>query len=295
MSMNLPSRFFPMALVLASVAAQTPGGAGEPAPRSEIALQSLQSLTTETVFQRQPLAATQEPERDGGGTAAYQPFARIRDAQFTRDGRLVELHVENAGAADGQPPLRRVLPAKAVRWDEASKRWLTVEPNLAFAGLDEVGKPSKEPAVRKENQLLASELMRATAGGPASGRASEPAAADASEAKTKKQAPVLWFVPAEQAIAFAVMPHGSKLVPLPWSLVQIKEHGESQQLLIDTDPARLDDAPTCKDASQQPSTELRQRCYQHYGVPAPQWERKLDSEKDRKDPPKKGGSKPDDR
>jgi hypothetical protein len=91
------------------------------------------------------------------------------------------------------------------------------------------------------------------------------------------------------------MPHGSKLVPLPWSLVQIKEHGESQQLLIDTDPARLDDAPTCKDASQQPSTELRQRCYQHYGVPAPKWERKLDSEKDRKDPPKKGGSKPDDR
>src|SRR6185503_4450626 len=139
MSMNLPSRFFPMALVLASVAAQTPGGAGEPAPRSEIALQSLQSLTTETVFQRQPLAATQEPERDGGGTAAYQPFARIRDAQFTRDGRLVELHVETAGAADGQPPLRRVLPAKAVRWDEASKRWLTVEPNLAFAALDEVG------------------------------------------------------------------------------------------------------------------------------------------------------------
>ena len=292
MSMNLPSRFFPIALVLASVAAQTPGGAGEPAPRSEIALQSLQSLTIETVFQRQPLAATQEPEKDGGGTAAYQPFARIRDAQFTRDGRLVELHVETAGAADGQPPLRRVLPAKAVRWDEASKRWLTVEPNLAFAGLDEVGKPSKEPAVRKENQLLASELMLATAGG--SGHADE-AAVEASEAKTKKQAPVLWFVPAEQTIAFAVMPHGSKLVPLPWSLVQIKEQGGRLQLLIDTNAARLDDAPTCKDASQQPSAELRQRCYQHYGVPAPKWERKLDSEKDRKDPPKKGGSKPDDR
>ena len=292
MSMNLPSRFFPVALVLASVAAQTPGGAGEPAPRSEIALQSLQSLTIETVFQRQPLAATQEPEKDGGGTAAYQPFARIRDAQFTRDGRLVELHVETAGAADGQPPLRRVLPAKAVRWDEASKRWLTVEPNLAFAGLDEVSKPSKEPAVRKENQLLASELMLATAGG--SGHADE-AAVEASEAKTKKQAPVLWFVPAEQTIAFAVMPHGSKLVPLPWSLVQIKEQGGRLQLLIDTNAARLDDAPTCKDASQQPSAELRQRCYQHYGVPAPKWERKLDSEKDRKDPPKKGGSKPDDR
>jgi hypothetical protein len=292
MSMNLPSRFFPIALVLASVAAQTPGGAGEPAPRSEIALQSLQSLTIETVFQRQPLAATQEPEKDAGGTAAYQPFARIRDAQFTRDGRLVELHVETAGAADGQPPLRRVLPAKAVRWDEASKRWLTVEPNLAFAGLDEVSKPSKEAAVRKENQLLASELMLATAG--VSGHADE-AAVEASEAKTKKTAPVLWFVPAEQTIAFAVMPHGSKLVPLPWSLVQIKEQGGRLQLLIDTNAARLDDAPTCKDASQQPSAELRQRCYQHYGVPAPKWERKLDSEKDRKDPPKKGGSKPDDR
>ena len=292
MSMNLPSRFFPIALVLASVAAQTPGGAGEPAPRSEIALQSLQSLTIETVFQRQPLAATQEPEKDGGGTAAYQPFARIRDAQFTRDGRLVELHVETAGAADGQPPLRRVLPAKAVRWDEASKRWLTVEPTLAFAGLDEVSKPSKEPAVRKENQLLASELMLASPG--VSGNAGE-AAVEASEARTKKQAPVLWFVPAEQTIAFAVMPHGSKLVPLPWSLVQIKEQGGRLQLLIDTNAARLDDAPTCKDASQQPSAELRQRCYQHYGVPAPKWERKLDSEKDRKDPPKKGGSKPDDR
>jgi hypothetical protein len=292
MSMNLPSRFFPIALVLASVAAQTPGGAGEPAPRSEIALQSLQSLTIETVFQRQPLAATQEPEKDGGGTAAYQPFARIRDAQFTRDGRLVELHVETAGAADGQPPLRRVLPAKAVRWDEASKRWLTVEPNLAFAGLDEVGKPSKEPAVRKENQLLASELMLASPG--VSGNADE-AAVEASEAKTKKTAPVLWFVPAEQTIAFAVMPHGSKLVPVPWALVQIKEQGGRLQLLIDTNAARLDDAPTCKDASQQPSAELRQRCYQHYGVPAPKWERKLDGEKDRKDPPKKGGSKPDDR
>ena len=134
-----------------------------------------------------------------------------------------------------------MLPAKAVRWDEASKRWLTVEPNLAFAGLDEVSKPSKEPAVRKENQLLASELMLATASGLVSGRADE-AAVEASEAKAKKQAPVLWFVPAEQTIAFAVMPHSSKLVPLPWSLVQIKEQGGRLQLLIDTNAARLDDA-----------------------------------------------------
>ena len=294
MSMNLASRFLPTALVLASVATQTPGGAGEPAPRAEIALQSLQSLTIETVFQRQPLTATPDPEKNGG-TAAFQPFARILDARFARDGRLVEFHVENAGAADGQSPQRRVLPAKAVRWDQASKRWLTVEPNLAFAGLDEVDKATTEPAVRKENQVLASELMLASPGGLASARANEPGAADASEAKARRTAPVLWFLPAEQAIAFAVMSHGSKLVPLPWSLVQIKEQSGGLQLLIDTDPARLDDAPICKDASQQPSAELRQRCYQHYGVPAPKWERKLDGEKERKEPPKKSGAEPDDR
>jgi hypothetical protein len=297
MMLKLPSRFVPAAFVLASVAAQAPDRAGEIGQRPEIVMQSLQSLTTETVFLRQPLGAVSDQETNGGGSAAYRPFARIRDARFQRDGRLVELLVEAPEAATDQPPGHRVLPAKAVRWDDTTKRWLTVEATLAFVELAEVSKlaAGTEPVVRKENQpLLASQLMLATAGGCVSAPAKD-AAVETSATKTPKSTAMLWFVPGEQVLSFAVVPHGTKQVPVPWSKLQIEDHGGSLQLLIEAEPARLEDSPTCKDAVQQPSAELRQLSYQHYGVPSPKWELQPSAKKDRKELPEKSGGKRNDR
>ena len=108
-----PLPFASAVLAIASAAAQAPGNAAQPT-QPECSMQSLQALTSETIYQRQPLSST--PDGKGAtasGTVSDQRFARIRDARFERSGRLVEMIVEAPDEAASATAVRRVLPAEA--------------------------------------------------------------------------------------------------------------------------------------------------------------------------------------
>jgi len=297
-----PFQFAPAVLVIAGAAAQAPGSPAAPPTRHECSMQSLQALTSETIYQRQPLSSTPDGKgASASGTVSDQRFARIRDARFERTGRLVEMIVEMPDDAANSNAVRRVLPAEAATWDDATKRWITTEANLKFAELAEVPKLDKlEPAAdpktadpkspadpnkgKKGQTILASELLLASVKIPAMQQvvAADPAgepsltkakAVEASAPKESKAPAILWFAPSERMLSFAVVPHGTRHVPLPWSLLRVANQAGELQLTTDSNPARLADAPLCKDAMEQPSQDLRQRCYEHYGVPCPKWDR----------------------
>jgi hypothetical protein len=289
-----PLSILPAALLLATAAAQVPGSATAQPARSECTMQSLQALTTETVYQRQPMAAREGQGANASGTATDLKFARVRDARFDRSGKLVELIVESPDEAANPVMTRRLLAAEAATWDDATKRWLTTDNNLKFVALPEAPKPDKlEPATdqkptepkpadygkgKKGQTLLASELLLAPVKIAAQKQvvaAGEPPAAEASLTKIGKPSAIVWMVPAERAIAFAVVPHGGKHVPLPWSMMSVADQGELQ-LATESNASKLNDAPHCKDAMEQPSQDLRQRCYMHYGVACPKWDRPAD-------------------
>lgn len=238
-----------------------------------VVLQSLQLLTSATIHHRQPLAAGGDAAAHASGTAAFVPFARVRDASFARSGRLIALHVEAIDADPGQPPARKLLPAQDVSWDEATGKWLTSDGNLRLAGLADVRPtvPAAEPTsdlAKSERPLLASTLLQATWGGFAADERST----EATPEKAAAPAAVLWLHPTHLCLAFAVVPHGTKFLPLPWPLLQVSERDAVRQLLVDAAPARLDDSPTCKDALEAPDAALRRRCYVHFGLPIPLWD-----------------------
>jgi hypothetical protein len=281
----------PAVLVIAGAAAQAPGNATAQPARHECSMQSLQALTSETIYQRQPLSPSPEGRgASASGTVADQRFARIRDARFERSGRLVEMIVEMPDEATNPHAVRRVLPAEAATWDDATKRWITTDTNLKFAELTEVPKAelatdpkSTDPNKGKKGQtVLASELLLASVKmAPvqqvvAADPAGEPAAKkadDASATKEGKSTAIVWFVPSERMLSFAVVQHGTRHLPLPWSLLRVANQAGELQLTTDSNPARFTDAPNCKDAMEQPARDLRQRCYEHYGVPCPKWDR----------------------
>lgn len=294
-----PLGFLPAALLLATAAAQAPGGANAQPARSECTMQSLQALISETIYQRQPMATRDGQGAHASGTAADQKFARVRDARFDRSGKLVEFVVETTDEATNPNMSRRLLAAEAATWDDATKRWLTTDNNLKFVALPEAPKSDKlEPALdqkptdpkpadakpadygkaRKGNTLLASELLLAPVKIAAQKQvvaAGEAPAAEASATKIGKPSAIVWIVPAERTIAFAVVPHGAKHVPLPWSMMSVADQSELQ-LATESNASKLTDAPHCKDAMEQPSQELRQRCYQHFGIACPKWDRPAD-------------------
>lgn len=262
-----------------SPAGKSPAADGqEPTPASAqptVVLQSLQLLNTATIHRLQPLAAHGDGGVRSSGTASIEPFAQVRDASFEPSGRLIALHVEPLDAAPGQTPTRRLLPAKYVRWDEASKRWFTSDGNLLLAELAEVPAraPTADPASNQKSDrpLLASALLQASWGGQAAGAAER--TAEAAPAKTAAPAAILWFHPTELSLAFAVVPHGTRFLPLPWPLLRVMDRGATLQLLVDASPARLEDSPTCKDAHEPPNANTRRRCYVHHGLPVPSWDR----------------------
>lgn len=253
-------------------------------PRIEADLQSLQLLCNATVYHLQPLGANIGESANASGTAAAQPFVRVRDASFERDGRLRMLLVEPDSAPAGEPVARRQLPAKNLRWDETTKRWFTTDANLKFAELQEEPKAgplqaasTADPALLRtkdpdHHPLLASALMQATAGGLATSGTPE-GTVEATSPKTAPPAAVTWFHPTEQRLAFVVIPDGSRYLPLPWPLVRVMDRSTELQLLIDASPARVENGPTAKNALEQPTAALRQRCYAHYGLPVPKWDR----------------------
>lgn len=288
---HLLSSISSAAIVLGTLAAQKPEEGTIKAPHAEVALVSLQSLANETIVQRQPLA-------DAPGTASLQPFARVRDVRFAPDGRLVAWIVESAKQAPGEEPIQRELPAELAHWDAASRRWLTIDPNLTFAGLVAVSKPKSEaePAANvRRRSLLASKLMLATAVTTAAAPAIE-SVPPTTTAPSTTSAATFWLAPAHQTLAFAVVQHGTNHVPLPCSLLDLTKNGDRVEFRIVANPAMLAKAPLCKDAGELPSAELRQRCYAHFGLPLPIWDgapRDPGSGKDRDKTP--DGDKRDDR
>lgn len=277
---NLLLRLLPSTVLFGAVIGQGPTGNDPAAPRPEVTLQSLQSLTSETVYRQHPLDPAQ-PEQGAAaaGTAAYSPFARIRDARFERSGQLRELLVEAAESDPAASPERRILPAKAVEWDAVAKRWRLADSNLAFATLVADKKPVTPP--QNTDPVLASELVVAKVCGQPGTAQGKPApeAAEASATKSGKPDAVVWFVPAQQSLWLAVVPNGTRHVPLPWSLLRVMGNGKETQLLIDVNPKLLQEAPACASATEIPDGRLRQRCYEHFAVPCPGWDKAPDAGK----------------
>ncbi|MFY9344728.1 MAG: hypothetical protein WAT39_19710, partial [Planctomycetota bacterium] len=203
-------------------------------------------------------------------------FAAIQDAGFDADGRLVSLVVAATGDAAKNDRTRRVLPAKAVKWDPGSRRWLTTEVTMTWAELTEFAPPAskKQPAAAAGPVRWASELFAATIAPPNS-KIAEPAI-EASHGKDKPKPCVFWLAPEQQMLAFAVVPHGDKCLPIPWALVRSERAGDKLMLRVDANAAQLDDAPSCASATEPPSAELRQRCYSHFGAAVPKWDRTHD-------------------
>ena len=241
-----------------------------PAPRPETVLVPLQSLANDVVHQRHPTAG------GDGGPAAYLPFAKIRDARFSADGRLVALLVDPAKETSGEPPARRELAAKQVQWDTAGKRWITVDANLKFPELGEipkanpvpVGESAKPPASKT---LLASEIVQATVAAVPAPGATTPLTKDGQPA-TEAPAALFWLVPTQQTLAFAVIEQQGRHVPVPWSLLKVADDRGRIAFRVEADNTRLSQAPASDAMNEQPSADLRQRAYRHFNVAPPSWE-----------------------
>jgi hypothetical protein len=287
-------------LLLGLAAAQAPSDSPRLTP-ADTALVLLQQLPGDTVYARQPLqspptpapapspvpapapapappgSTTAPPAAPPQGSAADRPFAVVRDAQIGADGRVLAFVVEAPQVA-GRDAAVRLLPAKSVQWDAATKRWLTVQPTLQFAELavHEPGKPAKVQAPLPGRVVLASELLAATwtaapPPAPADGGAR---AVDASA--TKHPAPprvVWWLAPAHQQVAFAVVPHGEGFLPVPWSAVRTTGAGAQVEARLDNQALASDTAPRLASANDPPPADVRRRCYEHYGAPTPRWDR----------------------
>jgi hypothetical protein len=300
---NLILSVVPPMLLLAAASAQEPSGASRqpanvnPSAAGDTELQSLQTLVTETVYVRQPSSANPGGAANAG-SAADVAFARIRDAEFGPDGRLASLIVDNPPNAKGGDKVSHVLSASSVRFDAATRRWLTVETTLQLAELPayEGMKDKKTPVANpKGRPVLASELLRSEA-------STEPAKAGGVAEASGKKAPaariVWWFAPGAQQVAVAVVPMDGKHLLVPFAALRI-DGGEMPRVRIES-TAGTDGAPACANADELPSKALRQQCYAHYGVTPPAWEKDADTkgkpkdkEKDKKDKPPGDGQVPD--
>lgn len=238
-----------------------------PPPAAPIELQSLQSIVVDTVHRRQPTAAAE-------ATAHDTAFARIRDAEFASDGRLAAFLV--APPPDAKVPagtLRR-LPANAVRWDQPTRRWLLSSATQQFEELA-THEPAKDtdgaklPAIATPTSRLASELLRSEPDDPA---AELPAKALDETRPTTAPRIVWWFAPTAQQLAVAVVPAVGKHVVVPWSALRL--HGEPTAPKVRVEPpTNLAKAPSCEHGDTMPAQALRQRSYEHFGVPTPTWDR----------------------
>lgn len=250
-------------LLLAVASAQTPEAGAQPTPPPDVLLQSLATLLGDTVFVRQPLV--NDPQRQG--SAHDIAFATVRDAEFDADGRLGNLLVAAAPNSTNADKALRVLPAKAVKWDVASKRWLTNEPTLVWAELAELpaNDPKKVPAQRPR---LASELLAATSSAPAPAEPVDPGK------RQPERRIAWWFTPEHEQLAFATVPHGEKHLPIPWAVLRVQGSGDATRVEVPT-PA-IENAPACPSATEPPAVAIRHHAYLHFGAAVPKWERQAE-------------------
>ncbi len=286
--MNKAVRLVPLLLLPIPAAAQQPQAA--PKPVTAIELQSLQTVLTGAVYARHATAANGSAQA-AEGSVHDAAFARIRDAEFAADGKLVAFLVEAPATAKVADSSVRTLAAAAVRWDATTRRWLTASPTLQWAELP-VREPTKDadeggaddPARRAvRSTRLASELLRcvpdvssarshklveASAGKDAG------TARDAKDAKDAAAGPrvVWWFAAAPQQLAVAVLPLQGTNAVVPWSALRIDGPAAAPRLQVQTS-ANLGMAPKCTRADEIPDHALRLRTYEYFGVKPPSWDR----------------------
>jgi hypothetical protein len=259
--------------------AQSETAPQEPQQRTEVTLQSLQSLISAMIYQRQPLDAASTG--NATGATADHAFARIVDAKFARDGRLIELCVtEPAMAAGSKQQVIRSLPITATQWDGRTRRWLVADPTVKPEGLTEVPAmptervptekmPTEKMPSKAVEPVMASRLVNAPV---AAGAIPEKVVDRATETAGKERSAVVWLAPSGQAIAFAVVQLETKFVPVPWSLIEITDHGNGLQMRVTAKKEQLDAAPNLAAPDEVPSPRIRQQCYRHFGLDVPDWD-----------------------
>jgi len=261
--------FASCALVIGLLPAQSPDTPQSPAAPT---LQSLQSLVTEHVHARQATIGAVAGEARAADPLAHDiAFARVHDAEFDASGRLIRLIVTAPPSADDEDTGARVLPADAVRWHAAHKRWLLVQPTLQWAELLPFEKPvpAKEPALKQPPVLTASALLRARCADEAPG---VPVEASSRTRDGESKALVFWLAGEPQQLVVATVPHGGKNLLVPWSALRLAPAGDDT--LLHLPPAALtSDAPSIEDASSPPDQATRNKIRQHFGVATPKWDR----------------------
>lgn len=254
----------PFICLSATIVCALPAAAQETrrsSPQEDVALVSLRSLAEATVFQRQPAGDS--------GTAAFVPFASIRDVTFAPDGRMLALVLEAPEKAN-KTPERRDLPAASLVWDAPTKRWCTDDPNLSFEALAPTidAAPLAESTARTtERTLRASALIDAAYRSRA-----EDSPVPASAGTPKAPAATLWLAPSQRSLVFVTLEHDGKHVPVPWAALELGDARDKVVFRLDSIAPRLADAPACDRPGEPPTAELRRRAYDHFRIPTPKWE-----------------------
>ncbi len=285
---------------LAVVALGHGSGTGQsPTAVTEPLVQPLDALATAGVFaveamqlgtdRRAPARTGQEPEprrpgATGEGTAGVRLWAIVRDARFHREGHLVALLVEPPVVDPRSASVVRVLPAAAVRWDEARSQWVLAQANLQIVELEAAtrGLPgaTAEKAPAATAVLLASQLVTARFDAGSIGVTPPPVGSERL-VSAEHRVPTVWFAPALQRLAVVVVPVSvprgedvsARYVPLPWSLVRVTAASDGLQLSLPASVATLVAAPSCADAAERPTASVRKRSYAYFGVAPPAWDR----------------------
>lgn len=263
---NIPLPLLPLLVLPLTAAAQEPKDM--PTKAAPVELQSLQTIVVEAVHRRQPTATAD-------GSSHDTAFARIRDAEFSDDGRLAAFVVEAPPDAKVPAGPQRRLPASAVRWDPSTRRWLLVTATQQLEELEEVPPTpaeadGKRPATKMAHTTRrASELLRSE---PSDASESRPAKVMATKDATAAARIVWWFAPTAQQLAVAVVPSGDKHVVVPWSALRFDGSPTTPKVRVEP-PTNLPTAPRCEHGDAMPDGALRRRSYEHFGVTPPSWDR----------------------
>lgn len=267
-----------------------------PKPTAAIELQSLQAMLTDTVYVRSATAADGGASA-AGGSAHDTAFARIRDAEFAADGRLIAFLVDAPPSAKVPASSPRTLTASSVRWDPSSRRWLTTSATMQWAELPEstmdAGKDvkDKQPAsLVARSTRMASELLRCVpdAAATKAGKVAEASTSKDPKDVTAVPRVVWWFAPGPQQLAAAVLPAQGTNVVVPWSALRVEGTVEAPRVHVEP-AASFDTAPKCTHADQVPDHALRLQAYTHFGVTPPVWDRAPGESPEKK--PSDGGGK----
>jgi len=207
----------------------------------------------------------------GSGVAANhaRPVARIRDLMIDADGKVTALLLAlPTDSGVGAEP--RTLTVRNVRWEPELRVLVTDLTESALGGLSRYDAHAEGTATAPTRPaFLASNLSLATV------------YCGADRKSLANQAVALWMAPSALRLAFATVAAapddhadttrcGPFLVPA--AAIRLESVGGNAVLELAADRQRIDSAPKITDAITEPDANVRQRCYEHFGVTRPTWE-----------------------